>query len=189
MLTEWPTKEFKRGESGIFLTPVLTLWGGCHIDRHVCRWVIVPSDLARSLGAIYAHYHYRVIHSAITYMRAWLSSSWKGNSRLKKLLGGLSYEKIWRYNNSPPYVTARWQPQQIPSLNFLVTHSKHYVLNMVCFPLCNKQWYSFNNKSFKKCINLSSKNTSLLTIKRKACFKVTVFQISTFVLLYFGQHL
>ena len=40
----------------------------------------------------------------------------KGNSRL---LGGLSYEKILRYANSPPCVTARWQPQQIPSLNFL----------------------------------------------------------------------
>ena len=26
------------------------------------------------------------------------------------LFGGLSYEKIRRYNNSPPYVTARWPP-------------------------------------------------------------------------------
>ena len=43
----------------------------------------------------------------------------KGNSRSTKLLGGLSYEKILRYNNSPPYVTARWPPQQIPPLNFL----------------------------------------------------------------------
>ena len=30
-----------------------------------------------------------------------------------KLLGGLNYEKIRRYNNPPPYVTARWPPQQI----------------------------------------------------------------------------
>ena len=37
----------------------------------------------------------------------------KGNSHLTKLFGGLSYEKIRRYNNSPPYVTARWLPQQI----------------------------------------------------------------------------
>ena len=43
----------------------------------------------------------------------------KGNTRLMKLVGGLSYKKIQRYNNSPPYVTARWQPQQIASLNFL----------------------------------------------------------------------
>ena len=40
----------------------------------------------------------------------------KGNSCL---LRGLSYENIQRYNNSPPYMTARWPPQQIPSLNFL----------------------------------------------------------------------
>ena len=38
----------------------------------------------------------------------------KGNSRLTKLLGGLKYEKILWYNNSPPYVTARWPSQQIP---------------------------------------------------------------------------
>ena len=31
----------------------------------------------------------------------------------------LSYKKFWRYNNSPPYVMARWPPQQIPPLNFL----------------------------------------------------------------------
>ena len=42
-----------------------------------------------------------------------LSPCCKGNSRLTKLFGGLSYEKIWRYNNSPPYVTVRWPPQQI----------------------------------------------------------------------------
>ena len=41
-----------------------------------------------------------------------LSPRGKGNSQLTKLFGGLSYEKIWRYNNSPPYVMARWQPQQ-----------------------------------------------------------------------------
>ena len=32
----------------------------------------------------------------------------------------LGNEKIRRYNNSAPYVTARWPPQQIPLLNFLV---------------------------------------------------------------------
>ena len=36
-----------------------------------------------------------------------------------KLFGRLSYEKIQRYNNSPPYVTARWPLQQIPPFNFL----------------------------------------------------------------------
>ena len=32
-----------KGESGLFLTPVLTLWGGGHIDHHVWRGAIVPS--------------------------------------------------------------------------------------------------------------------------------------------------
>ena len=36
-----------------------------------------------------------------------------------KLFGGLSYEQIRRYSNSPPYAMARWPPQQIPRLNFL----------------------------------------------------------------------
>ena len=52
-----------------------------------------------------------------------LSQRGRGNSRVTKLLGGLSYEKIRRYNNSPPYVTARWPPQQIPPLNFLAMYS------------------------------------------------------------------
>ena len=43
----------------------------------------------------------------------------KATHAITTLFGGLSYEKIWRYNNSPPYVTARWPPQQIPPLNFL----------------------------------------------------------------------
>ena len=37
-----------KGESGLFFDPVLTLWGGSHIDRHVWGRVIVPSDLAQS---------------------------------------------------------------------------------------------------------------------------------------------
>ena len=49
-------------------------------------------------------------------MRCDISPYEKGNT---KLLGGLSCEKIQRYNNSPPYVIAMWPPQQIPPLNFL----------------------------------------------------------------------
>ena len=30
-------------------------------------------------------------------MHAWLKSTWEGNMRLMQLLGGLNYEKIWRY--------------------------------------------------------------------------------------------
>ena len=53
-------------------------------------------------------------------MHVWLSLRGKGKSCLMKLLGGLSYKRFRRYNNSPPYVTARWLPQLIPPLNFLV---------------------------------------------------------------------
>ena len=45
-----------------------------------------------------------------------LSPCEKGNSCLMKLLGGLSYEKILGYNNSPKYMAVRLSPQQIPSL-------------------------------------------------------------------------
>ena len=38
------------------------------------------------------------------------SSRKKGNSRLTKLFGGLSYKKIRRYNNSPPYVHGKMAP-------------------------------------------------------------------------------
>ena len=47
---------------------------------------------------------------------AWLSPGWKGNT---PFLTGLAMKKIRRYNNTPPYVTARWPPQQIPALNIL----------------------------------------------------------------------
>ena len=57
------------------LTPVLTLWQGGHIDSHVWRWVIVPSDLAWSFGAICVHYRYCVIHRTITNLRAWFEST------------------------------------------------------------------------------------------------------------------
>ena len=53
---------------GSLLIPVLTLWGGGHIDRHILRQVIVPSDLAQSFSAICAYYRYRMIHRVITYI-------------------------------------------------------------------------------------------------------------------------
>ena len=53
----------------------LTLKGTGHIGRHVWRWVIVPSDLARTFGTICAHDRYCVIHRAITYMQAWFKST------------------------------------------------------------------------------------------------------------------
>ena len=117
----WP-KEFKRWNR-VCLTPVLTLWGGGHIIHHVWRRVIVPLNLAWSFGAICAHYHYRVIHCEITDMRAWFESTQEKQlsllTGLTKSFGRLSYKKIRWYNNSLPYMTARWPPQQIPPLNFL----------------------------------------------------------------------
>ena len=64
-----------KGEVGLFLTPVVTLCGGVHIDCHTWSWVIVPSDLTRSFSAICAHYRHRVIHRRITYRRAWFKST------------------------------------------------------------------------------------------------------------------
>ena len=61
-----------------------------------------------------------------------LSLCWKGNSSLTKLLGGFRYEKIWRYNNSPPCVAARWLPQQIPPLNFLGFVSESSMWYWIC---------------------------------------------------------
>ena len=84
-LTDGGGEGIKKGELGLFLTPVLMLWSGSHIDRHVWRWVIVPSDLARSLGAICEHYHYRVIHRAITY---------RGSARFHRLTPNKKFEPM-----------------------------------------------------------------------------------------------
>ena len=54
------SNQFKKGKSRLFLTPVLTLWGGGHFDCHVWRRVIVPLDLAQSFGANPANYRCRV---------------------------------------------------------------------------------------------------------------------------------
>ena len=58
---------YLKGGIGSFLTPVLALWGGSHIDRHVWRWVIVPSDLVWSFGTICTRYGHHVNHRAIIY--------------------------------------------------------------------------------------------------------------------------
>ena len=76
---------------------------------------IVPSDLAWSFGAICAH-QYCVIHHAITYIHACVIKVHAGKATHAKLncLAGLAMKKTQRNNNSPPYVMARWPPQQIP---------------------------------------------------------------------------
>ena len=52
---------------------------------------------------------------------------------------GDSYKKIRRYNNSPPYVMARWPPQQIPPLNFLDIISQKDK-NVIQSPPQKKAW-------------------------------------------------
>ena len=139
-----------KGGIGSFLTPALRLWNG-HIDRHIWRWVIVPSDFAQSFGAICAHYHYYMIHRAITHMRAWLSLPGKGNSRLTKLLCGLSYKKNPELQNSPPYLMIRWPPQQIPPLNFLGSAPPPPLITLVddivalsCTCHCYPEWHNLS---------------------------------------------
>ena len=100
-------RKYKR-ESGLFFTNAME-------QRPYCRSHMEVSYCTFGFGAICAHNRYHVIHRTITDMRAWFNSRGKGNSRL---LGRL------RYNNSAPYVTARWLPQQIPLLNFLEWNSK-----------------------------------------------------------------
>ena len=96
---------------------MLKLWGGGHFDGHQWRCIIVPPNLARSYGAIYAHFPcfgvllYHNLNAGVI-----LSPSEKGNTRLTKLLGRLIYEKIRRHNNSPSYVKAIWPLEQIPPL-------------------------------------------------------------------------
>ena len=67
--------------------------------RPYCPSRMEVSYCTFGFGAICAHYRCRVIHCAITYMRAWVESTQEGNLRLTKLFGGLSYEKIRRYMN------------------------------------------------------------------------------------------
>ena len=40
-------------------------------------------------------------------------------------LAGSAMKKIWKYNNSAPYVTPRWPLQGIPPLNFLDLYRLH----------------------------------------------------------------
>ena len=94
------TQGIYKGESGLFLTPVLTLWGGSHFDCHIWRWVII--------GRICTHYRFCVLLGNTLNTLHDLSPQEKGNTLLRKLLGGLRDKQIWRYNNSPLYVAARW---------------------------------------------------------------------------------
>ena len=105
--------------------------GHQHIGGHVWRWLIVPLDLVRSFGSIFAHYPYHMIHCTIIFMRTWFSSC--GNLGNSRLLDRLSYKKIQRYINSSPNITPRWSPQWILTLNFLGWYT--------CLDTCIYQFY------------------------------------------------
>ena len=126
-------------------TPVLTLCG--LTDRYVWRRVIFPLDLARSFGAIYAH-RYHVIHCTISYMRAWFKSTQERQLTLNKnFVAGLAMQKIRRYSKSPPYVMARWPPQQILPFKFpwLLHNFQDKVQSCIHFHLSNWSCNWYNN--------------------------------------------
>ena len=92
---------------------VMEQWPYCmsHLEVSYCIFgfgVIIQYDL-RTLASCDDHH-------ATTIVCTWVSPHGKGDSTF---LSRLSYEKIWRYNNSSPYVTARWLPLQIPPFNVL----------------------------------------------------------------------
>ena len=122
-------KEFKRANLVSFL-PLGNAMGrrpywSSHMEASYCTFgfgviirrdlstLLLPRDLPRDIKPVCVRD---------------LSSHSKGNSRLTKLFGRLSYEKIRRYNNSHPYVMARWPPQQIPPLNFLGKYGSNLMI-------------------------------------------------------------
>ena len=58
----------------------------------------------------------------------------KATHASRNYLAGLATKKSGRYNNSPPYVIARWPPQQIPPLKFLEYNSS--IAFHVLWPFC-----------------------------------------------------
>ena len=80
----WDSKEIKKGNFVSFWA-VLILWSNGHIDCHVWRWVTVPLDLAQSFCTICAHYHYHVIHPAITFMCELFTLMWERQLMLYKI--------------------------------------------------------------------------------------------------------
>ena len=97
------SRNFKRGIRSLFDPCANAMGGGGHIDRHVWRWVIVPSDLAWTFCLICAYYCYRVIHRAITYMHAWFMQLPMGilNAPSSRIVNDLtpSWRRILRYIN------------------------------------------------------------------------------------------
>ena len=96
-------KEFWKG-NGVSFWPVLTLLGGGHFDSHL--WSYWTSGFGIIIRwQVFLH----IIISPCDNLniRAWFKSTQEGQQALNEMHGGLSYEKIRRYNNSFPYVMAR----------------------------------------------------------------------------------
>ena len=53
-------------------------------------------------------------------------------------------KKIPRYNNSPPYVTAKWPSQQSPPLNFIGYTLFHCTLDEWMVPAFYRNYFFFN---------------------------------------------
>ena len=145
------------------------LWGGGHIVRHVWRWIIVPSDLARSFGA--------TAHIIVTMWFTMglpicvhdLSPRGKGNSRLMKLFGGLSYGEEKKNGGTITHLhiicdgkmAAKQIPLLIPwyqriSMNTSTTLSK-------CWHLCRRAYDQTGKVYFKQ----PSKNSKIGKIKKE----------------------
>ena len=123
-------KEFKRGIRSLF-DPCVNAMG----RRPYCPSHMEVSYCTFGFGAIIrCNLHTLPLSHDSRICIGDLSPRRKGSSHLTKLFGGLSYEKILRYNNSPPYMMARWLPQKIPPLNFLGRPSPLSGLDPCTFP-------------------------------------------------------
>ena len=108
-----------------------------------CELLLSP-DLAWLFGVISASYRCR--------QRKWvrdLSPLEKRTCAQWNLLIGVSKEKILSYNNSPPYVTARWPPLKIPA--YILSY-----LNYLCF------WFCFFFFAAFFCVKLLLMHTKIL---------------------------
>ena len=133
-------------------------------QRQNCSSSMEVSYCTFGFGAIIRHNlcTLSLLHDSPIYVRD-LSPRGKGNSCLMKLFGWLSYQKIRRYNNSPPYVTARWPPQQIPPLDFLECSTSKGEL-CTCFL---KKYENVKNKSrLKRHVFLSINLNALINYKK-----------------------
>ena len=79
---------------------------------HFSMWVPFLRDLVHIIVTVFL--------AGNNLVCPWFESTQERQRTLAKLLGGLSCETIQRYNKLPPYVMARWLPQQISPLISLV---------------------------------------------------------------------